>query len=81
MTAIAPRLWHGCGTQILPGVRPGWRAVALVEVEEMPNRPNPPAAHPPFLAISETCPSGEDMSTLALRQRRSPDVLTSPAVA
>jgi len=48
---------------VLPSVRPGWRVVALVEVEEMPNSTNPTAAHPPFSTISETCPSGEDMST------------------
>jgi len=33
-----------------------------VEVEEMPNGTNPTAARKPISAISETCPSGEDMS-------------------
>ncbi len=55
-------------------MRPGQRAVALVEVEEMPNRPYPTAARPALLAISETCPPGEGIvlsSALGDRQAES----------
>jgi hypothetical protein len=44
-----------------PGLSPGWRVVALREVDETPHPPLNPAAAILMVAIPETCLPGEGM--------------------